>query len=454
MIRYRVIIQTIESYILRKGVNIMKKKNKMKGMLKGVAAAGIVAGGASAIPEADVVFAAELEESEMGSESQVDVEYLESASESASEYVSDSASTVESESEMASDIASQTDASMSQSLSELESQSQAVFDSTAETFGQEDAETMMGVLSNLGEDEKAYQTDKGNILVYNETSDSYTIYYDHDVVDNSSENNYSVDSFVVDREVVTEDEDGSIYVDMSGYYTEDGIIKGATFVDYNVDSGNKVFINGNLVYEYENSYYEVLYHNKPIQYVGKTHNDNHVQILLDGEKAYLDGAYWDEDRYGNIIFRAPTRNWLIFGKWDFEGGAVYGSGVRYDRIANAEFKAVDDSYKTGTSELASQSESISDSRSASAASSASASTSASSSQSTSASAYASMSASLSGSTSASDSASAATSTEASTIASGSASASASASAVASDSASASASASTVASESATALLHH
>ena len=70
----------------------MKKKSKMKGMLKGVAAAGIVAGGASAIPEADVVFAAELEESEVGSESLLDVDYLESASESASEFISESAS--------------------------------------------------------------------------------------------------------------------------------------------------------------------------------------------------------------------------------------------------------------------------------------------------------------------------------------------------------------------------
>ncbi|MCR4612233.1 MAG: hypothetical protein K5644_10080, partial [Lachnospiraceae bacterium] len=76
----------------------MKKKSKMKGMLKGVAAAGVVAGGASAIPDADVVLAAELEESEMGSESQVDVEYLEKASESERVFVSESTSSPNSES--------------------------------------------------------------------------------------------------------------------------------------------------------------------------------------------------------------------------------------------------------------------------------------------------------------------------------------------------------------------
>lgn len=246
-------------------------------------------------------------------------------------------------------------------------------------------------------------------------------------------------------------------INWDGYFIQpDGTIEPTySFTDYNDQSGNKVFMNvqGKDVYvvrqeidgkEYwvpvkvNGNYVEVQnggekVRNTDLSFFDPYYGTPYVQIKIDGEKYYLDGAEIEN----NIFFAL---------RWDV-------SKTKYNKLhRRTEFtsvildesyqkRAIDDMNASKTSYAETNSEVLSVSNSYSASKSASASESASTSASQSASESASTSASLSASQSASESASTSASESASTSASESASTSASESASASESTSGSVSAS-------------
>ena len=270
------------------------------------------------------------------------------------------------------------------------------------------------------------------------------------------------------------DSNGNVTINWDGYIIgNDGIIVPTPFTDYNETSGNKVFMNvqGKDVYAVRRTYDNIDYW-VPVKvngnYVEVQNGGNkvkntevsgffyygqiYVQIKIDGEKYYLDGAKIENNKFYALRWNIDKSPYNKKYKRDefadveldksFKKRAIDNMNANKTSYSETNSKVVSESNSFSSSIATSLSVSASSSLSAVASTSASESASVSASQSTSASVSASQSASTSVSQSVSSSLSASTSASLSASQSASASESASTSASASESASVSASQST------------
>ena len=289
-------------------------RKKVNSVLKGMAVAGAAVGGVNSIQGADVVMAAELENSVTDTTSENEFAgRSESISESLSENVKDSTSVSTSES-----LVDEESMSVSASICERRLLSESASESTSESAKQSDAaqgsESVASFVNDVTyasarDDSVENSTYKSleDVTKDNITDSSKTVYElgeDKVLVRNVDKSGVvyyktaegTIKELAVDAQAITDNPDGSVTVYFDGYYIDsDGTWKNTTYTDYNNKSGNKVFINGNFVVDKDGAWQEILVDGKSVEYKGDQYKwswiYSRVQIQIGDEKYYLDGAH-------------------------------------------------------------------------------------------------------------------------------------------------------------------
>lgn len=290
-------------------------KKKVDSILKGITAAGIAIGGVSSIQGADMVMAA-IDESAADSNSLADagslseserIEYSESTtqsiSESASESTSESAkqndavqgseSVNKNDGYVTAEEPADNDISVASFVSDVtyaSAKDGSVENSNYKSLKQvidENIKDSSKTVYELGEDKVLVRNGDGSGVVYYKTKDGI------------------IKKLDIDARAIKVNDNGTVTVKFDGYYEDtDGTWRNTTYTDYNGKSGNKVFIKGRFVVEKDGAWREVLVDGNPVEYNGKQGIiGSWVQILIGGEKYYLDGAHVKIDKFCAIPWR-------------------------------------------------------------------------------------------------------------------------------------------------------